>query len=431
MIQGESMSLLKVFLISTLISTSSCANDTIAQNYSFKNIWEKVTQWHPLIKANTHNLEARYGVTEQANKKPNPELELEAEEFGGRGDKSGFDDASIHLSYMQSIERGGKRQRRVAVAKIQEDLQRLNNLTVVLELFFETQENYIEAVFAKDKLKLEEKLYQMTLEFEKAMAKLVRYGKTSPLGLERAKIATNLSKNELTEAQMEVTKSNANLISLFGEYDEMRDIKVETTHSSNLLDKEFSEIDLKNSIHRLHLAKQQELQEALLRLENAGAKSDFTMGGGVQKFMGSEETAFLLRFSVPLGRYDKNQGNIRAQKSRIRAQEQVNKARLLELKILVNNLKIEIETARVKLSGLQNTIVPSSKRLFQKIIHAQRAGKVDYLEVLDVRRTYVENRRMELETRRNLTLKINSLQKTILNRELVQTATKIPIQLGK
>jgi len=63
---------------------------------------------------------AREADALQAGLGPNPELELEIENFGGSGEVAGFQGAETTLALSQLVELGDKRRKRLAVAELQQ-----------------------------------------------------------------------------------------------------------------------------------------------------------------------------------------------------------------------------------------------------------------------------------------------------------------------
>lgn len=397
-----------------MILMVSISNTTEKQDIGIHEIWNFVKEWHPLIQANRHNLDSMDGNIEQASKKLNPEFEIELEEFGGNKARRGMDDALIQMSYSQTFERGNKRDKRVSVSRVEKDLTALENQKLVQELYFEMKEKYLEVVFSRSKLNLENNLYKMTLEFENIMKKLVKYGKISPLGLERAKILRSTSEIELDDSKNEFKTVKMELFSLFNGTEKIDSYRLKMPTTLNRL----SDFNWDSSLYTDILEKKQLLQEDLLKLERSKAKQDHTLGGAIQNFNGNDETAFVLKYSIPLGFYDRNQGGIRAQKSRIRVQEHQGKYKMLILQKEVAKLRNSIDVGQSKLSKLAKIILPSSKRLYTQVLKAQNAGKSDYLEVLEARKNLVENRRLHLETKRDLYMITNQIEKLYLNRNL-------------
>ncbi len=406
--------LLALLLLSAIVLNQNYCKATKKESLSFKDIWQKVVDWHPQIRLNHQQLQASDGELLQARLKPNPELEFEIEEFGGKGGRSGFDDATMLLAFSQEIERGGKRGKRTQVAQAQKRLQSIFNLQAKNKLFYTVRESYLEAVFSNQKLQLEQKLYEMAREYEMAMLTMVKYGKVSPLGLERARIDRALAKTDLNEAEIESAKATNALLTLFGESGEHHQIDLDEGEIDTLMTEEQSITDFDKSLISMGLEENLVLQQSRLELEKANAKTNFNVGVGLQKFTSNEETAFLLSFSTPIRRNDRNQGNILVQRAKLRIEEENRQLSLLNLRTRVFDLQKHSESLKQKLTRFKTIIVPTSSGLYTRTLKAQKAGKASYIEVLESRKTLVENERAMLSTKKELCKKLNELQQVLL-----------------
>jgi len=76
----------------------------------------------PELKAFSLDINAAEASRVQANLRPNPKLEIEVEEVGGSGNRSGFDSAETTVAVAQPIEMGRKRTRRAALASLEKEL---------------------------------------------------------------------------------------------------------------------------------------------------------------------------------------------------------------------------------------------------------------------------------------------------------------------
>jgi cobalt-zinc-cadmium efflux system outer membrane protein len=92
--------------------------------------------------------------TLQAGLLPNPEFELEVENFAGSGEFRGFDAAETTLALSQVIELGGKRLRRVRVAALERDVAAWDYEAKRVDVFTATTKAFVEVLSAQAKLAL-------------------------------------------------------------------------------------------------------------------------------------------------------------------------------------------------------------------------------------------------------------------------------------
>ncbi len=77
---------------------------------------------NPELKAFSWDVRVSQARQLQASLWPNPELEVEVEEVGGPGARTGFDAAETTIALSQLIELGGKSGKRVKVASLEKEL---------------------------------------------------------------------------------------------------------------------------------------------------------------------------------------------------------------------------------------------------------------------------------------------------------------------
>jgi len=69
-------------------------------------------QLNPELAASAQDVRAAEALERQSAARPNPELELEVEDFGGTDDRRGFDAATTTARISLPVELGGRRSRR-------------------------------------------------------------------------------------------------------------------------------------------------------------------------------------------------------------------------------------------------------------------------------------------------------------------------------
>ena len=100
---------------------------------------------NPELKIFAWEIRVKEAQALQASMLVNPEIEVEIEDFAGSGSASGFDNSETTILFSQLIELGQKRQKRVRVGELNQDLAawdyeaaRLQVLTSVASTFIET-----------------------------------------------------------------------------------------------------------------------------------------------------------------------------------------------------------------------------------------------------------------------------------------------------
>jgi cobalt-zinc-cadmium efflux system outer membrane protein len=131
----------------------------------------------------------------QAGLRPNPELGIEIEEFGGRDGRSGFDAAETTVQIGQPIELAAKRAKRARVASLDRELVQWGYESARLDVIREVTRSFAGLLAAQERLALAEKLLELSRQAHEAVAQRVKAGKDSPVDELRASVA--LSETEI------------------------------------------------------------------------------------------------------------------------------------------------------------------------------------------------------------------------------------------
>ena len=137
----------------------------------------------------------------QAGLRPNPELEVEIEEFAGSGDRSGFDGAETTVRVDQSIELGGKRAKRSRVAQLDKELTQWDYESARLDVVREATQAFVEVLAAQQRVSLARKVVELSQQAHSAVAQRVKAGRDSPVDELRAGVALSMSRIELQKAE--------------------------------------------------------------------------------------------------------------------------------------------------------------------------------------------------------------------------------------
>ena len=96
-------------------------------------------------------------------------------------------------------------------------------------------------------------------------------------------------------------------------------------------------------------------------VEQSRAHQDYTVSGGTRFLRETNDVAVLGGISIPLGRFDRNQGNIaRAQAERRQLEFQSEASRLERLRRLAS-LRADADAARVRAEGIMNDVYPKDE----------------------------------------------------------------------
>ena len=329
--------------------------------------------------------------TLQAGLRPNPELGVDLEQFGGSGDFKGVKTAQTTVLLSQLIEMGGKRIKRTRVAALEKDLSGWDYETKRLDVLTSVAKNFVEVLSDQELVAQNEELLRISEQVHHGVAERVEAGKISPLeetkagvtlantriGLEQAKSSLRAARKKLSatwgEPSPSFTKADGDLRTLL------------PAPSEEELDRLISQ-----NPDVARWVKEMEQRRAALESEKAKAIPDITLRAGMQRFNETEDSALVVGISMPLPVFDRNQGNIRAARYKLaKAREE---ARAAEVKAGANlgESYQAFSYAYAEAMSLSNEVLPAAQRAFDAAEEGFREGKFDYLELLDAQRTLFE-----------------------------------------
>ncbi len=345
----------------------------------------------PELMGSSYGVRAAEGNAQQAGAWQNPTLELNAEEFGGSGTRKGYKGAQTTALLSQTVEWGGKRSKRRAVAETEARLAGWDFEVKRLDVLVLTKKAYVDVLLAQGQLALAESLLTVADDVRIAAAKRVQAGKVPPLeevkaGVEvaSARVARDRAKRELDTARQRLAATWGGTMPVFkeagGNLDAIKDVPSLETLSAAL--------DTTPDVARWNE------EAALSRKSLAVAKSeripDVSINAGVRRFEEDGSHAYIAGLSLPLPVFNRNAGGILAASHQAtRADYEQRAARLRAATELVEAHN-RLAMARAEALTTKEELLPGAQQAFDAAQTGYRGGKFGYLEVLDTQRTLGE-----------------------------------------
>ena len=324
----------------------------------------------------------------QAGLRPNPELEIEIEEFAGSGDRSGFDGAETTVRIDQPIELGGKRARRTRVAELDRELTQWDYKAARLDVIREATQAFVGVQAAQDRVALARELLELSRQAHEAVAQRVEAGRDSPVDELRASVVLSTSRIELQKAEKALAAARHALAAVWGGrsavFDEVAGDFYEVLPTA-VPEDPAGAIAANPDVARWE--SQEQRQRAVLQLEKANAVPDVTIGGGVQRFEETDDSALVLGLGVPIPLFDRNQGGIREAVAELgKSRRQYEAAQVRTLAALSEAMGA-LAAAYDEVTILRNDVLPKAQQAFEAARQGYEQGKFDYLYILDAQRT--------------------------------------------
>lgn len=416
------MALLMISVSSVAVKNSHAQTESVeVTEVTLEEAIKRAVDVSPASRIGEATKEISKGEHQQAALIPNPELSVEAENIGGRGNYKGVDALETTIAVSQTIEMGGKRTARIKVAAEGGNLAGYDAQSQRLGLIYDVSVAYIEAVAAEEQLQIakeQQKLARGTLD---TVAKRVDAAADPIFQKSKADVALSASKIAVKQAEQQAKITKQKLVRYWDG----------TASQIKLNHKFFNKIEepmayervvsgLKNSPDYQRWNALHAQSKAVIDLEKSNAIPDPTVTMGVRDFRESGDQAFVVGVSIPFAFFNRNQGNIYKagqESAKIDAERQKS---WMDLEISLASLTEELESSFSAAEIIDQSTLPAAQKAFSEARKGHSAGKFAYLEVLDAQRTLADVREEY-----NNTLRKYHLARAEINRLTANTSSFI------
>ncbi len=329
----------------------------------------------------------------QSGLAPNPELEVEFENFAG--DNAFEDDDALEstVALSQLVELGGKRMKRMRVASLEHDLASWDYEAQRLGVFREVNEAFVAVLVAQERLSLNGELVELAEQVAATVGDRVGAGRVLPVEETRVKVALSLGRIELQKAARDLDAARRTLVSAWGGR-VPQFIRAQGDFESVGPIPAYEELEktIAENPELARWASEMERRQAVLNLEQANRIPDVTISGGYRRFNETDDNALVMGFSIPLPVFNRNQGTIlEAEYALAKAREQQRAANAGVRRLLIEAYRA-LASAHAEVTLLKDEVLPGAQSAFDDINIGYREGKFGYLEVLDAQRTLFDAR---------------------------------------
>ncbi|MFB6345933.1 MAG: TolC family protein [bacterium] len=416
----RNVSALVICLLLTIAVSPAQAQESNEQTLSLDDIYQLVRNQSPAVQASKKSMNAKKGAVEQASLRPNPKLKAEAENFGGndqfRGDQSL--EHKYVLSYM--FETWDKRERRTDVARDGLKIARWKHRATLLDELTRARKAYYNVLAAQERLELRRELVSLAEDGLETVKQQVEAGKVSTLEQTKARVERSKASIALDRSQRKLASARQKLASIWGE-DDLGGKRV--TGSLEAPGDQSSDVDLdQNPILR---AMQQRIDQLKSSVELAQARSvpNVSVGGGYKskRTADNPEGSFIVNINVPLPLFDRNQGRIKQTKQQMKEAKKQYDSMQSKLKARLSDARETLKANREEVNGLREDVIPGAQEAYEASTEGFRAGKFDYLDVLDAQRTLFENRIQLIRSLKNYYQTQAEMERLTANVEFYQS----------
>ena len=345
---------------------------------------------NPVLSASRWEKRAMDGRVIQAGLLPNPEIEAETENFGGSGVFHGFDAAETKVELSQLIELGGKRAKRSTHAVLGRDLAQWDYEVTRADVVARATLAFMNVLFAQARVTLMQKLLHLANEVLQTTLERVKAGKISPMEAVRAEVDRSTSRIDVKHAQYDLKAARRQLSGSWGgttpTFGEAAGRLGQLLPLPSLETLE-SMVSRNPDVARWAVAIEQ--HRAGVDLEKAQGVPDLTVSLGAKHHNEVNDTAFLMKVSIPIPIFDRNQGATLEARERVSKSREESKAVWLRAVNTLAEIYQTLSRAHMEATDLAQHVLPSAKAAFEASEEGFRHGKFAYLDMLDAQRTLV------------------------------------------
>ncbi len=357
---------------------SVLATAAAAEPITLADALTRAASTSPALAAAEADVAAAEGRAQQAGFRPNPELGLEVENFAGTGSFSGVRDAETTLSVGQRFELGGKRPARQRAAQAEVEAARLRLSVARADLLKDVRDAYAEAFADGRRVELAREQFLRAENLQTIATELVDAGREPPLRALRARTAALEAVARVRAAEAEYAEAQRALAALWGGADDLPEpvaptdeaVPAATVDPAEALDVRLAEAEVASSV-------------AVVARERTLSRPDVTVSVGARQFQGSDDTALVVGASLPIGIFDRNQGNIAAANAERTGAEARRNAALAGAIRRTRDAQAALRTAEARLAFLETRAEPEAIEAVRIAREGFSAGRFTLLDVLD------------------------------------------------
>lgn len=395
---------LRLFHLLFLLGASRClfaqeASSRLSSTITLDNAVSEALERNLGLLAERYNLSIADARITTARLRPNPVVSIGGDHLDVLGtgysqqNAAGPAEYSIRTDFV--LERGHKRENRIAVAQGGKAVAQLQLLNTVRGIVLDVQNAFVEVLLARANLALARDNLQAFRDVVRINEARVKSGDLAEVELLRVQLAELQFETAVRQAELRVTTARARLQVLLGRTGETNAFEVsgELRHDEALLVLE----TLQEQARQLRpdvqaLARDQARSLAELRLQVAQGAVDYTVGTEYRRQQGlagrGNSLGIFFQTNIPV--FNRNQGEI----ERARQEQRQIEARIRALTASVENevqvAYLAYSSSRATLEAVEKTMLAKARDVRQITQYSYTRGEATLVEFLDAQRAYNE-----------------------------------------
>ncbi len=368
----------------------------------------------PALQAIEAQLRAADGASRQARAFANPDLLLEAEDFGGDDSLPVTPQRTFSLS--QSIEWFGKRSARIAASERGRDVVARDLEKGRRDLLAEVDRAFAALLGAQERLAIAEQNAETAREVTRAVASLVEAGEASPVEAARAESDEALTSIDLGNARRDLELTRRSLASLWGDVAPTFSAAAGSLATiAPLPDRDLALAGLAELPDLTRWDAEIARQASLVTYARRQAIPDLTLSVGTRSLSGSAGRTWVAGLALPIPLFTQLAG-ARAEAG-ARQQQAGFERDAEEVRVRTELLAAHTTLSRAldEVRAIRDEVLPKAEKVYDALNEGYRRGKFRLLDLLEARRTLAQTRLRYVDALVRLNLADADLQRLIPN----------------
>jgi cobalt-zinc-cadmium efflux system outer membrane protein len=363
-------------LRAALVAVSLLAVPVLAEPLTLEQAVARATANAPLLAANASAVDAARGARLQSEARPNPVVSVDVENVVGAPLGPTFrEQAQVTGLYEQRLERGSKRSARMALADANIAVARAAGAVLALDLAQQVQRAFGDVLIADEAVALAGR----ALAIERALATEARrrvaaardplfVGTATDARVATAALAVSQAKARAAAARDALARfwgGSGDGLTVVG--DVLARPRVGALAAADTL------------VGEAEIAR----AGAAVANEQALARQDWTVGAGPRWIRQTDSVALVATVSIPIGRFDRNQGNIaKAQAERARTGFAAEASRLDRQRQL-DRLARDADLAGAEARAIRDDLLPRHRKALAQVREGYARGGFAFRDLQD------------------------------------------------
>jgi cobalt-zinc-cadmium efflux system outer membrane protein len=385
-------------IIAAVLAASACAQAAQAQTsppvpagetLTLERALELAGATGPTIESAAAGVRAAEAQRRAAGLRPNPSINVEAENVIGTGPYSGLSSAETTVGMSLPLELGGKRSARIGVADAQIAQARLSTFVAQADLRLKVTQAFVAATAAGRRLVIARSQLDIANEGLRVANIRVRAGRASPLEEQRADVQRINAGTALGQAERAVALARGNLARLIGtEPGQLEIAWLEriggfgprlTRGAEGTLALASAEADVATANAQVRLARSQRVP-------------DLTISAGARRLEATNDVAAVFGVSIPLPVFNNGRASIEAAQAQRDQFQALRRTASLEAQQSIASAEADVANAEADARAANGPALAAAQEAARIARIGYREGKFGQLDLLEAERTLAQTR---------------------------------------